>query len=128
MLKLTYSNTDVLLEHLDQSLEAVITQRSLVAVRAGLSLAVQPSYASFPLPMDLPGLKTLRANAQGRVELCPCDDDWLEVTLRGTWVSDSATGEEGILMVELGPSLEQQLVDLWQRSRLRRATPCPQGR
>ncbi|MBD2231766.1 alr0857 family protein [Phormidium tenue] len=128
MLKLTYSDADLLIEHLDLTVEAMVTQRSLVALRAGQPLVVQPGYGAFALPADLPGITALKAGCQGAIDIAPCDIDWLEVTLRGTWLTDNAASAEGILVVELGLQLEAQLVALWQRSLSWVAAPCSQGR
>lgn len=128
MLKLTYSDADLLIEQLDLTVEAVVTQRSLVALRAGQPLVVQPGYGAFALPADLPGVATLKAFGQGAIDIAPCDADWLEVTLRGTWLADNATSAEGILVAELGTALERQLVALWQCSLNWVAAPCSQGR
>ncbi len=128
MLKLTYSDADLLIEHLDLTVESMVTQRSLVALRAGQPLVVQPSYGAFALPADLPGIAALKARSQGAIDIAPCDINWLEVTLRGTWLADNAASAEGILVVELGPQLESQLVALWQRSLSWAAAPCSQGR
>lgn len=121
MLKLTYSDEDLLIEHLDITIEAMVTQRSLVAVRAGQPLVVQPAYGAFALAADLPGVATLKTRGQGAIDIAPCDLDWLEITLRGTWLTDDATSAEGILVAELGPDLERHLVALWERSQ------CPQA-
>ncbi len=128
MLKLTYSDADLLIEHLDLTVEAMVTQRSLVALRAGQPLVVQPGYGAFALPTKLPGIAALKAECQGAIDIAPCDIDWLEVTLRGTWLADNTTSAEGILVVELGFALEGQLVTLWQRSLNWVTAPCSQGR
>ncbi|MFQ4136873.1 alr0857 family protein [Nodosilinea sp. PGN35] len=122
MLKLTYSDTDLSIEHLDLTVEAMVTQRSLVALRAGLPLVVQPGYGAFALPADL-----ATDLGDSGLEITPCDYDWLEVTLRGTWLTDCATSAEGILVVELGCALERQIAVLWQRSLGWVAAPCSQG-
>ncbi|WP_035985242.1 alr0857 family protein [Leptolyngbya sp. KIOST-1] len=128
MLKLTYSDADLLVEQLDLTVEAMVAQRSIVALRAGQPLVVQPGYGAFALPADLPEVATLKTLAQGAIDIAPCDTDWLEVTLRGTWLAENATSAEGILVAELGDALEQQLVALWQRSLTWAAAPCSQGR
>lgn len=122
MLKLTYSDADLSLEYLAFTLEAVVAQRSIVAVRAGQPLVVQPGYGSFTLPVGLPGIAALRS--ERAIDLAPCDRDWVEITLRGTWLADGNRDTEGILVVELGPALEQRLVTLWQQSLRWVATPC----
>lgn len=128
MLKLTYSDADLLIEHLNLTVEAMVTQRSLVALRAGQPLVVQPGYGAFALPANLPEIAAVKAGCQGAIDIAPCDIDWLEVTLRGTWLADNAVSAEGILVVELGYQLEAQLVALWQRSLNWVAAPCSQGR
>lgn len=121
MLKLTYSDADLLIEQLDLSVEAMVTQRSIVALRAGQPLFVQPGYGAFALPADMPGIAALTSVSQGAIDIAPCDTDWLEVTLRGIWLADTTTSAEGILVAELGTDLEQRLVTLWERSH------CPQA-
>lgn len=128
MLKLTYSDTDLLIEQLDLTVEAVVTQRSIVALRAGQPLVVQPGYGAFALPADLPEVATLKTVGQGAIDIAPCDVDWLEVTLRGTWLANDAFSAEGILVADLGVALERQLVVLWQRSLTWVAAPCSHGR
>ncbi|MBE9158665.1 hypothetical protein IQ265_17770 [Nodosilinea sp. LEGE 06152] len=128
MLKLTYSDADLLVEQLDLTVEAVVAQRSIVALRAGQPLVVQPGYGAFALPADLPEVAMLKTIGQGAIDIAPCDINWLEVTLRGTWLADNALSAEGILVAELGFALERQLVALWQRSLTWVATPCSQGR
>ena len=127
MLKLTYSDADLLVEQLDLTVEAVVTQRSLVALRAGQPLVVQPGYGSFALPADLPGASALGLRSEGALEVAPCDRGWLEITLRGTWLTDGAAEAQGILVAELGTDLEQRVVALWQQSLRWVATPCVKG-
>ncbi len=127
MLKLTYSDADVSVDYLDCSVEAVVAQRSIVAVRAGRPLTVESGYGSFTLPADLPGMADLKARGRGAIDIAPCDDTWLEVTLPGAWLADGSHSAEGIFVAELGPTLERQLVALWQQSLAWVAAPCRQG-
>ena len=127
MLKLTYSDTDFLIEHLDLTVEAVVLQRSLVALRAGQPLVVEPSYGSFVLPADLPGLGILEVSAPDTLALAPCDYNWYEVTLRGTWLAESPTSAEGILVVDLGVDLERRVTELWRLSRTPAVTHLSQS-
>jgi hypothetical protein len=64
MLKLTYTETGFRLERLAQSLEEWVQGRVILALRVGQSLLVEPSTASFLLPVDLPGLPLLEASVQ----------------------------------------------------------------
>lgn len=116
MLKLTYSDADLSIEYLALPVEDVVTQRTIVALRAGHPLAIQPGYGSFTLPTDLPGITALRTRGRGAIAIAPCDHNWLEITLRGTWLTDCTPRGEVILVAELGADLEQRLVILWARS------------
>ena len=49
MLKLTYTESGLRMERLDQSVEAFIAQRVLLGLRTGTSVTAQPSTASFLL-------------------------------------------------------------------------------
>ncbi|WOD40670.1 alr0857 family protein [Nodosilinea sp. E11] len=122
MLKLTYSDADLLIEQLNLSVEAMVAQRSIVALRAGRPLMVQPGAGSFALPAILAS-----PLAESGLEMAPCDYGWLEITLQGTWLSDDSACAEGILVVELGAALERQIAALWQRSLSWVAAPCSQG-
>jgi len=124
MLKLTYSDADVSVDYLDCSVEAVVAQRSIVAVRSGRPLTVESGHGSFTLPADLPGMADLKARGRGAIDIAPCDDTWLEVTLTGAWLADCSHSAEGIFVAELGPTLERQLVALWQQSLGWVAAPC----
>ncbi|MEM9926593.1 MAG: alr0857 family protein, partial [Cyanobacteria bacterium P01_D01_bin.50] len=59
MLKLTYTENSFYLELLTQSVEEWIQARVILTLRVGQSLCVEPSTASFLLPVDLPGLGQL---------------------------------------------------------------------
>ena len=124
MLKITYSDSDLRIERLGLTVEAMVAQRSLVALRARQPMVVQPGYGSFSLPADLPGVETLAQASGGGVEVAVADSEpdrtphrhWLEITLGGTWLTDCSTSDEGILVVDLGEPLERQIVALWQQS------------
>ncbi len=118
MLKLTYSESDLLVEQVALTVEILVAQRSVVALRAGQPLVIQPGYGSFTLSADLPGVASLAytARCRGVLEVTPCDAHYLEVTLRGIWIADSLASEEGILVAELEPALEGQLATLWRMS------------
>jgi hypothetical protein len=125
MLKITYSDADLLIESLALTVETVVAQRTMVALRLGETIVVEPARGSFLLPGDLPGIAALisftRPLVEVDVEVCdrspdPCQPIWLEVTLHGTWVAHGATTAEGILLAELAPAIEQQILKLWQHS------------
>ena len=128
MLKITYSDSDVVVEQLAIAVDVMVAQRSIVALRAGQSLVMQPSYGSFTVPTGLPGIDQLTCHSQGcsQVEVALCDADWVEITLRGTWLADHPASDVGILVAELGNALEQQVADLWQHSLECSLADCPQ--
>lgn len=118
MLKITYTDTGLVLERATQTIESVVAQRTLLTLRLGSSIAVQPTYASLPLPGDLPGLAELQhlASKTGAVAIDRCDRNWLEITLHGTWIAESASSDEGIFVTELEAALEGLLLSLWQQA------------
>lgn len=129
MLKITYTDAGLRLEQIAQTVEAMVAQRTVLTVRLGGSVVVQPTYASLPLPADLPEMAQLQQLAQqtGAIALDQCDSDrmgrtvrrWLEVTLHGVWIADASGSEEGIFVTELDSRLETQLLRLWQQSQSR---------
>jgi hypothetical protein len=117
MLKITYSDVEPFIEGVAQAVEAVVAQRSLVALRSGQPLWIQASHGSLPFPARGPGVNALvqAARRQG-LAVTVCDADWLEITLPGTWIADSPTSDHGILLVTgLEDALERQLLSLGQR-------------
>jgi hypothetical protein len=120
MLKLTYTENGFNLERLAQSLEDWMTARVMLSVRAGWQICINPSTASFLLPADLPGSDRLQVEVQREdaeiIDLCVCDDEYIEVSLRGTWVSTSTTSDEGVFVVTLSDRVEFFLFKLWQFS------------
>ncbi|MGK7875107.1 MAG: alr0857 family protein [Xenococcaceae cyanobacterium] len=120
MLKLTYTENGFRLEHLAQSLEDWVKTRVLLALRAGTSLCVEPSTASFLLPADLPLLVDLETVVQGEngeiIELSPCDAEYVEVSLQGTWLVSNPDSEEGIFACAMSDRAEFFLYKLWQEA------------
>lgn len=92
MLKLTYTESSFDLERVTLSLEEWVAQRVILALRVGQSLCIEPSTASFLLPVDLPGVEVLEVEVKRGdreiIALCTCDTQYLEVTLQGSWLSD----------------------------------------
>ncbi|MBP5971785.1 hypothetical protein HW132_03315 [Brasilonema sp. CT11] len=102
MLKLTYTETSFCLECLVQSLEEWVQARVILALRVGQSLCVEPSTASFLLPVNLPGVEILKAlvNRENSeiIALVNCDHECVEVTLRGYWLSNGSQDGDGIFI------------------------------
>ena len=120
MLKATYTDTGIFLEKLTESVEGLVIQRVVLNLRLGNRLVVESSYASLLLPADLSGVTELEAIAQKLspeiLQLDSCDSEWVEVTLRGTWITTAADGDEGVFAVELEANAECCLFELWRRS------------
>ena len=118
MLKLTYVESDLLMEQLQGSLEAFIQCRVMLAVRLGQTLQIEPSHAAFLLPADLPELSTvktlIRAEPIETIAIDPVDDDYVEVSLRGTWIAHDTHAHEGIFVCAIAPPIEGLIYRLWQ--------------
>jgi len=120
MLKLTYTENSFYLERLAGSLEEWVTARVILALRAASSLWVESSTASFLLPADMPHLadleKAIRQQIIDEISLSICDADYIEVTLKGTWMTSNPNGEEGVFVTKLSDRTEFFLSKLWQES------------
>ncbi|MEQ9670296.1 alr0857 family protein [Coleofasciculus sp. G2-EDA-02] len=120
MLKLTYTENGFYLERLSGSLEEWVTSRVMLALRAASSLWVESSTASFLLPADMPQLadleKAVRQQTIDDISLSICDADFIEVTLKGNWMTSNPNGEEGVFVVNLSDRTEFFLSKLWQDS------------
>lgn len=116
MLKFTYTETSVQLEQVAQSLEEWIALRVVLAVRAGQRVLVEQGSASILLPADLVVMHALDLAAQqeanGLLGLAIADQDYIEVSLRGIWLSSHQT-ELGVFVASLSHRTEFVLVKLW---------------
>ncbi len=117
MLKLTYTETGFYLEYIAQSLEDWVQARVILALRVGQSLCVEPSTASFLLPADLPGVDVLRAEVKHsdreHITICVCDAEYIEVSLRGSWISSKSEDASGVFATTMSLSTEFFLHKLW---------------
>ena len=121
MLKLTYTDNNVYIERLNQSLEDWLNIRVLVCLRAAISIYAESSTASFLIPIDLPyweQLKALQRENSEIIELNICDAEYLEVSLQGTWVSSEENHDEGVFACALSEKAEILLNQLWQESQV----------
>lgn len=119
MLKITYTETDIAIEQLTMTAEAVVSQRSILAIRIGQPIVVQPSYGSLLFPAQVSGMMSFLKLAETTpgLAISPCEPGWFEVTLQGFWISEKINSDQGILVVELEDDcLEQQIVHVWQLS------------
>lgn len=120
MLKLNYTQDGLYMERVMTSPELAIAQRVVLAMRLGQSLQVEPGHASFLLPADIPELEqlelSLRQECRGRVNVVPVDDEFVEVSLSGSWISESKEAHEGMFLTMLSDRTEFFLYKLWQMS------------
>jgi len=120
MLKLIYTERSFYLECLALSLEEWIAQRVVLAMRVGQSFYVEPSTASFLLPVDLPGVEMLEAvvkrNDTEIMDLSRCDAEYLEVTLRGSWLSEGSQEAVGVFVTTMSDRTEFFLHKIWQEA------------
>ncbi|MBE8990815.1 alr0857 family protein [Nostoc sp. LEGE 12450] len=120
MLKLTYTESSFDLECLTLSLEEWVAQRVILALRVGQSLCIEPSTASFLLPVDLPGVEVLKAEVKRDdgeiIALCASDTQYMEVTLQGSWLSDSSKDAVGVFFTTMSDRAEFFLHKLWQEA------------
>lgn len=120
MLKLTYTETGFYLERPAQSLEEWVRARVILSLRVGQRLLVEPSTASFLLPADLPGAELLQAAVQlERAEAITIgvgDAEYIEVSLRGTWLAADGESAEGVFVAAISDRTEFFIFKLWQDS------------
>ncbi|MEO1507845.1 MAG: alr0857 family protein [Cyanobacteria bacterium J06633_23] len=105
MLKLNYTDYGLFLEQVTASLDAVATQRVMLAVTVGETLHLEPGRAAFLLPVEIPGIthltSMLETNVTDAVALTTVDEDFVEVSLKGTWMANSANAESGTFIKAL---------------------------
>ncbi|MBD2480597.1 MULTISPECIES: alr0857 family protein [Planktothrix] len=117
MLKLTYTETAFHIERLSQSPEQLVALRVKLAMRMGQTMVVEPSSASFLLPVNVSTLSMLEAAVRQQrseaIALCVADTETIEVSLTGTWITVDPEGESGIFLTVLGDRTESLLYHLW---------------
>ena len=120
MLKLTYTETSFYLECLPQLLEEWVAQRVILALRVCQNLHVEPSPASFLLPIGLPGVEVLhnqlKRDEREMIALSVCDTEYLEVTLQGFWLSSRLEDAVGVFVTAMSDRTEFFLHKLWQEA------------
>lgn len=118
VLKLNYTDCGLFLEQVSASLDAIATQRVMLAVYAGEPLHMEPGRAAFLVSTNLPEVLKLQRILQTEttevVTVATVDDDFVEVSIKGTWIARSVQAEEGTLITALSPSSERLVYQLWQ--------------
>ncbi|NEO26640.1 MAG: hypothetical protein F6K03_07015 [Kamptonema sp. SIO4C4] len=120
MLKLTYTENGFWLEQITQPMEDWVNKRVLLALRSATPLYVEPSSAAFLLPVDLPHWEKLEALAQqegsNAIGLAIGDEEYMEVSLDGTWLVSDPNSEEGIFVTTMSDRAEFFLYKLWKEA------------
>ncbi|MBD2534770.1 hypothetical protein H6G97_37020 [Nostoc flagelliforme FACHB-838] len=72
------------------------------------------------MSVAIPGLEVLKAEVKrdhtGIVTLCACDAEYMEVTLRGSWLLDSSKDAVGVFFTTMTHHTELFLHKLWQEA------------
>lgn len=118
MLKLTYTETGFRLERLKISLELWVAQRVSMTLCAGQTLYIEPSKASFLMPAKDSELfrleQLLVAEHKPFISFSMVDNDYVEVSLKGSWIAERMDAHEGIFIAAFANQLEFCLHQLWQ--------------
>ena len=128
MLKLNYNDCGLLLERVSASLDAIATQRVMLAVYAGETLHMEPGRAAFLVAVDTIGFiqleDVLQNDAIQAVTLSGVDSEFVEVSLKGTWIASSADAEAGTFITALTPACESLIYQVWQENSRQTVYSC----
>ena len=120
MLKLNYTDCGLFLEQVEASLDAIATQRVMLAVYAGEPLHMEPGRAAFLVSANAPEVQKLKRVLQNDatqvVTVAAVDDGFVEVSLKGTWIARSINAEAGTLIAALPRESEKLVCQLWQKT------------
>ncbi len=121
MLKLTYTDNNFYIEPLSESLEDWLNIRVLLCLRAATSIYIEPSTASFLIPNNLPqweDLRALKLENDETIKFTVGDAEYLEISLKGTWVTSEEHSNEGVFVCVLTHKAEILLNQLWQEAQI----------
>lgn len=118
MLKLTYTESGFFMERLTTSPEQLVALRVMLAMRVGQKIVIEPSSAAFLLPANLPEMSMLEVAVKkeggAAIDFYIADDEFVEISLGGTWITVDPEHENGILIAALSDRIELLLLKLWQ--------------
>lgn len=118
VLKLNYTDCGLFLEQVEASLDAIATQRVMLAVYAGETLHMEPGRAAFLVSASAPEVKklqgVLQADTTQTVTIESVDDSFVEVSLKGIWIAKSINAEAGTLVAALSDESEKLVCQLWR--------------
>lgn len=117
MIKITYLENEIRLEHLAKSTEVWKSDRILLNLRAGISVYAESGVGNLIFPVTPRHLKDLAKLSETElVCINPCDEGYVEISLLGTWIAESQNSEEGVFACDLNCENERLLYQLWQES------------
>ncbi|MEO1210740.1 MAG: alr0857 family protein [Cyanobacteria bacterium J06638_20] len=117
MLKFTFTETGYFLEPLPDSLEQWLPPRLTLMLKAGQPISLERCRAAIMLQSSDRCWRELHRliqwDDQQAIALSSCDNEFLEVSLRGTWLTSNPQSNEGVFLVTLTPPTEASLYNLW---------------
>ena len=117
MIKITYLENEIRLEHLTKSTEVWKSDRILLNLRAGISIYTESGVGSLIFPVTSSSIENFAKLAEAEmIYVNPCDRGYVEVSLLGTWIAESQDSDEGIFACDLSREKERLLYRLWQES------------
>lgn len=117
MIKITYLENEIRLEHLTKSTEVWKSDRILLNLRAGISIYTESGVGSLIFPVTPSSIENFAKLAESEmVYVNPCDREYVEVSLLGTWIAENQDSEEGIFACDLTHEKECLIYQLWQES------------
>ena len=122
MLKLIYTEDGLILESVASTLETLVSQRLQLALAAAQPFYVESSTATLLLNLDSREFVQLQnvitQDKTKAIQASVLEGDCIEVTLKGTWVTNIPDSESGIFLASLGKQSERLVQDYWEISEL----------
>lgn len=120
MLKLIYTDAGLYMERVTIALEAIVAQRVMLALRSGQKLHIEPGQATFLLPTAAPGLVHLEMalRLEPFTTIAPVDAEFVEVSVRGSWIAEGAEAHEGMFVTAFCDRAEFFVYKLWQETQV----------
>jgi hypothetical protein len=122
MLKLTYTETGLHMERVAAPLEVIVAQRVVLALRFGHTLHIERGKAAFLLPADTAELaqleQALRTEPNLNLAVSPVDDQFVELSVEGSWIAETTEAHEGTFITALSDRIEFYVFKLWQTTQV----------
>lgn len=122
MLKLIYTEDGLILESVNTSLDALISQRLKLALAATQPFYVEGSTATLLLHLEARDFIQLQAAIAGdqtqAIQASVLEGNCVEVTLKGTWLTNRPDAEAGIFLAVLSRKSEALVKSYWEISEL----------